>query len=105
MAQKPIIELDNIRRDFVVGEEIVHALRGVSFTINDGEFVAVMGESGSGKSTLLAILSGILDPDEGKVLFNGEDLYSLSDEALSEIKKRAEDFYDDAFQNLISRIN
>ena len=56
MANKPIIELDNIRRDFVVGEEVVHALRGVSFTINEGEFVTIMGTSGSGKSTLLNIL-------------------------------------------------
>ena len=56
MAQKPIIELENIRRDFVVGEEVVHALRGVSFTINEGEFVTIMGTSGSGKSTLLNIL-------------------------------------------------
>ena len=60
-------------------------LDSLEISIEEGEFVAVMGESGSGKSTLLAILSGILDPDEGQVLFNGEDLYSLSDEALSEI--------------------
>ena len=50
MAQKPVIELDSIRRDFIVGDETVHALRGVSFTIHDGEFVTIMGTSGSGKS-------------------------------------------------------
>lgn len=53
---KPIIELQDIRRNFIVGEETVHALRGVSFTINEGEFVTIMGMSGSGKSTLLNLL-------------------------------------------------
>ena len=48
---KKVIELQNIKRDFQVGEETVHALRGVSFTINEGEFVTIMGTSGSGKST------------------------------------------------------
>ena len=54
--KKEIIRLDHIRRDFKVGDEIVHALRGVSFTIYEGEFVTIMGTSGSGKSTLLNTL-------------------------------------------------
>ena len=53
---KEIITLDNIKRDFHVGDETVHALRGVSFTIREGEFVTIMGTSGSGKSTLLNTL-------------------------------------------------
>ena len=57
---KPIIELENIRRDFIVGDETVRALRGVTFSIAEGEFVTIMGTSGSGKSTLLNIL-GCLD--------------------------------------------
>lgn len=57
---KEIIRIDSVGRDFVVGDETVHALRGVSFTINKGEFVTIMGTSGSGKSTLLNIL-GCLD--------------------------------------------
>ena len=63
-------------------------LDSFDLTVEEGEFVAVMGESGSGKSTLLAVLSGILDPDEGQVLFEQKDLYSLSDEELSEIHRR-----------------
>lgn len=53
---REIIKLDGIKRDFIVGDEIVHALRGVSFTVGEGEFVTIMGKSGSGKSTLLNIL-------------------------------------------------
>ena len=53
---KKVIEIQNIKRNFQVGDETVHALRGVSFNINEGEFVTIMGTSGSGKSTLLNIL-------------------------------------------------
>ena len=55
MTTNEIIRLENIRRNFIVGSETVHALRGVNFTINSGEFVTIMGTSGSGKSTLLNI--------------------------------------------------
>ena len=71
MAQKPVIELESICRDFVVGEETVHALRGVSFTINDGEFVTIMGTSGSGKSTLLNILGCLDTPTCGEYKLDG----------------------------------
>ena len=64
------------------GRKILDALE---VSIDEGEFVAVMGESGSGKSTLLAVLAGILTPDEGQVLFEGKDLYSLSDPELAEV--------------------
>ena len=63
-------------------------LDSLEISIDEGEFIAVMGESGSGKSTLLAVLAGILDPDLGQVLFEGKDLYKLSDEELSDIHKR-----------------
>lgn len=76
---KSIIRLDNIKRNFQVGEETVHALRGVSFTINEGEFVTIMGSSGSGKSTLLNLLGCLDTPTEGE--------YYLDDIAVSTMNK------------------
>ncbi len=61
-----IIRMERIRRDFHVGSETVHALRGVSFSIREGEFVTIMGTSGSGKSTLLNLLGGLDVPTAGE---------------------------------------
>ena len=68
---KTVIELQNIRRDFQVGEETVHALRGISFSIAEGEFVTIMGTSGSGKSTLLNTLGCLDTPTSGEYLLDG----------------------------------
>ena len=78
MEPKPVIELDGIRRDFVVGEETVHALRGVSFTIREGEFVTIMGTSGSGKSTLLNILGCLDTPTSGEYRLDGTPVRTMS---------------------------
>ncbi len=69
--EKKVIELHNIKRNFQVGEETVHALRGISFTINEGEFVTIMGTSGSGKSTLLNTLGCLDTPSSGEYLLDG----------------------------------
>lgn len=68
---KAIIELKDIKRDFKVGSETVHALRGISFTIHSGEFVTIMGTSGSGKSTLLNLLGCLDTPTSGEYLLDG----------------------------------
>ena len=96
MAQKPIIELDNIRRDFVVGEEVVHALRGVSFTINEGEFVTIMGTSGSGKSTLLNILGCLDTPTSGEYKLDGTPVRTMSKPQRAILRNRKIGF---VFQN------
>ncbi len=74
---KTVIELQNIRRDFIVGEETVHALRGVSFNIAEGEFVTIMGTSGSGKSTLLNTLGCLDTPTSGEYLLDGISVRSM----------------------------
>ena len=75
---KKVIELQNIKRDFQVGEETVHALRGISFTINEGEFVTIMGTSGSGKSTLLNTLGCLDTPSSGEYLLDGISVRTMS---------------------------
>ena len=75
---KKVIELQNIKRDFQVGEETVHALRGVSFTINEGEFVTFMGTSGSGKSTLLNTLGCLDTPTSGEYLLDDISVRTMS---------------------------
>ena len=75
---KTVIELQNIKRNFQVGDETVHALRGVSFTITEGEFVTIMGTSGSGKSTLLNTLGCLDTPTSGEYLLDGISVSTMS---------------------------
>ena len=75
---KAVIELQNIKRNFQVGDETVHALRGVSFTIREGEFVTIMGTSGSGKSTLLNTLGCLDTPTSGEYLLDGISVRTMS---------------------------
>ena len=75
---KAVIELQNIKRNFQVGDETVHALRGVSFTIREGEFVTIMGTSGSGKSTLLNTLGCLDTPTSGEYLLDGIPVRTMS---------------------------
>ena len=75
---KKVIEIHNIKRNFQVGDETVHALRGVSFNINEGEFVTIMGTSGSGKSTLLNILGCLDTPTSGEYLLDDIPVRTMS---------------------------
>lgn len=85
---KPIIELQNIKRDFQVGIETVHALRDVSFTITEGEFVAIMGTSGSGKSTLLNTLGCLDVPSAGEFLLDGIPVRKMSKVERANLRNR-----------------
>lgn len=83
-----MIELNNIHRDFLVGDQTVHALDDVSLIIDSGEYVSIMGPSGSGKSTLLNLL-GLLDiPSSGNYLLNGKDVTSLSDIEQAQVRNQ-----------------
>ena len=95
-TRKNVIELHEIRRDFIVGEETVHALRGVSFSIADGEFVTIMGTSGSGKSTLLNILGCLDTPTSGEYLLDGIPIKSMSKSQRAVLRNRKIGF---VFQN------
>ncbi|MBP5560453.1 MAG: ABC transporter ATP-binding protein [Muribaculaceae bacterium] len=93
---KAIIDIDNIRRDFIVGEETVHALRGVTFTINEGEFVTIMGTSGSGKSTLLNILGCLDTPTSGEYRLDGTPVRTMTKTERAVLRNRKIGF---VFQN------
>ncbi len=88
MATKEIIRLENIRRNFIVGNETVHALRDVNFTINAGEFVTIMGTSGSGKSTLLNILGCLDTPTSGEYYLDGIPVKSMGKNDRSTLRNR-----------------
>ena len=85
---KKVIELQNIRRNFQVGDEIVHALRGISFTIYEGEFVTIMGTSGSGKSTLLNTLGCLDTPTSGEYFLDGISVRTMSKSARAILRNR-----------------
>ncbi len=81
-----IIELKDIKRDFLVGSETVHALRGVSFTIQNGEFVTIMGTSGSGKSTLLNLLGCLDTPTSGEYRLDGYSVREMGKNDRAELR-------------------
>lgn len=93
---KEIIRLEQIKRDFQVGDETVHALRGISFTICEGEFVTIMGTSGSGKSTLLNILGCLDTPTSGEYYLDGVSVRTMGKNARATLRNRKIGF---VFQN------
>lgn len=94
--KKVVIELDNVRRDFLVGDETVHALKGVSFKIYEGEFVTIMGKSGSGKSTLLNQLGCLDTPSSGEYYLDGVSVRTMSRSERAVLRNRKIGFI---FQN------
>ena len=94
--KKVVIELQNVKRNFIVGDEVVHALRGVSFKIHEGEFVTIMGTSGSGKSTLLNQLGCLDTPTSGEYILDGVHVRTMKRRDRAVLRNRKIGF---VFQN------
>ena len=97
-----VIEIRNIIRDFKLGQEIVHVLKGIDLDIKRGEYVAIMGPSGSGKSTLMNLLGCLDTPTAGSYILNGNDVSQMSDDELAEIRNTEIGFVFQTF-NLLPR--
>src|SRR5687767_14296876 len=99
---KKILEIQNLKREFKMGVEIVRALKGVSFEVEAGEFVTIMGSSGSGKTTLLNILGCLDKPTDGSYLLDGVDVGKLSRNELATLRNHKIGFVFQSY-NLLAR--
>lgn len=99
---QPLIKISNIKRDFVLGNEIVYVLKGIDLEIKKGEYVALMGPSGSGKSTLMNLLGCLDTPTSGSYILNGKDVSKMKDDELAEIRNKEIGFVFQTF-NLLPR--
>src|SRR5437763_8952544 len=97
-----VIDIENITKDYVMGKETVHALRGVSLQIHKNEYIAVMGPSGSGKSTLMNMLGCLDTPSSGRYEFNGKNVAEMDDDELAAVRNREIGFVFQTF-NLLPR--
>ena len=98
-----LLEVKDLSKTYGQGEAAVHALRGATFTVPKGEFVAVVGESGSGKSTLLNLIGGLDTPTSGKVFIDGKDIFAMKDRSLTVFRRRNIGFVFQSF-NLIPEL-
>lgn len=83
-----ILKVDKLTKSYGKGENTINAVDNISFSVEKGEFVAIVGASGSGKSTLLHLLGGVDRPTKGKVYINGKDIYSLNNDDLAIFRRR-----------------
>lgn len=97
-----VIEIRDIKRDFQLGQEIVHVLKGIDLNIDKGEYVAIMGPSGSGKSTLMNLLGCLDTPTSGSYVLSGSDVSKMSDDELADIRNKEIGFVFQTF-NLLPR--
>ncbi|MTH18095.1 ABC transporter ATP-binding protein [Flavobacterium sp. LC2016-01] len=98
----PLIKITDIKRNFVLGNEIVYVLKGINLEINKGEYVALMGPSGSGKSTLMNLLGCLDTPTSGRYVLNGKDVSQMRDDELAGIRNTEIGFVFQTF-NLLPR--
>ncbi|MEM0216118.1 MAG: ABC transporter ATP-binding protein [Candidatus Bathyarchaeia archaeon] len=98
-----LLDVRNIKKSYRMGKVIVQALRGVSFSVMEGEFLAVLGPSGSGKSTLLHLIGCLDRPDEGEIILDGKNVLKLSDDELAELRLKRIGFIFQFF-NLLPRL-
>ena len=99
-----ILQTENLTKIYGDGENAVHALRGINLAVEKGEFTAIVGTSGSGKSTLLHMLGGLDRPTTGKVMVDGTDIFSLSEERLTIFRRRKIGFVFQSY-NLVPVLN
>lgn len=99
-----ILQTENLTKIYGDGENAVHALRGINLTVEKGEFTAIVGTSGSGKSTLLHMLGGLDRPTTSKVMVDGKDIFSLSEEQLTIFRRRKIGFVFQSY-NLVPVLN
>ena len=102
-TNKVVISFEDVHKTYQMGDQVVHALAGVTFTFRQGSFSAIIGASGSGKSTLLTLLGCLDTPTRGKYFFDGQDVNSLDDDALSELRLNSLGFIFQSF-NLIPQL-
>lgn len=100
---KNIIEFRNVQKNYHIGEVEINALRGVNFTIGEGEFVVILGSSGAGKSTILNILGGMDSCSEGEIIVNGENIANYNDKKLTKFRRENVGFVFQ-FYNLVSNL-
>jgi putative ABC transport system ATP-binding protein len=100
---KKILEVVGLTKEYIMGEVVVHALRGVDLELYDGEFVVILGPSGSGKSTILNIIGGIDSPTQGKVMYKDIEVSKLGEKALTKYRREAIGFIFQ-FYNLVPNL-
>ncbi len=83
----PILEVQDLTRDYRIGDSVVHALRGVSFSLARGQLIAVQGRSGSGKTTLLTLLGGLERPTSGRIWIAGDEVTAMNEDALVQLRR------------------